>query len=164
MYIGEASARRDNNKNYDKRAIKGDKRREFEFVGDVDCSRGEETPMKRSESKKKGKSKEEDRMNFLQTNNIRGRIDFLSILKHNSIPRQLLVLGVLLVIFWISALIISFVQNYLKQSKLDSYELAFKISKVCFILDFNFEEFLYNVRDLELLAKYYIYTYIYIYR
>ena len=67
---------------------------------------------------KKLKGKEDYRVNFLLSNNIKGRKEFQDMLTQNVFPRQLSILTIFLIFFWILAFAIACVENIYEKGKL----------------------------------------------
>ena len=58
------------------------------------------------------------RVNFLLSNNIKGRKEFQDMLTQNVFPRQLSILTIFLIFFWILAFAIACVENIYEKGKL----------------------------------------------
>ena len=123
----------------------------------------EKAELRNKMKNKKLKGKEDYRVNFLLSNNIKGRREFQDMLTQNVFPRQLSILAIFLIFFWILAFAIACVENIYEKRKIDDLELALKISRNNLELDVNYQFLLHFIREIQLLAEYFI-IYIYIYR
>ena len=123
----------------------------------------EKAELRNKMKNKKLKGKEDYRVNFLLSNNIKVRKEFQDMLTQNVFPRQLSILAIFLIFFWVLAFVIACVENIYEKRKIDDLELALKISRNNLEFDVNYQFLLHFIREIQLLAEYFI-IYIYIYK
>ena len=121
----------------------------------------EKAELRNKMKNKKLKGKEDYRVNFLLSNNIKVRKEFQDMLTQNVFPRQLSILAIFLIFFWVLAFVIACVENIYEKRKIDDLELALKISRNNLEFDVNYQFLLHFIREIQLLAEYFI-IYIYI--
>ena len=123
-------------------------------INQLEIIKEDEKAYKETKNKTPGKEKENYRVNFLLTHNIKRRKDFVEMLKDTKFPNELIILTVCLCIFWIAGLSIGIIQTVLYNRRLNNIELSFEISRNNYIAGHNFNRLIYHVRDLYLIARY----------